>query len=215
MTGYIPREIDVRNMDAATAQEVFDWVVYCLLLQNCVSMPEDGKGKCLYRGADGTKCAAGHLIPDELYYPRLERCMWYELVDTPGGFTPKHCNLVYDLQTIHDRSIALEWPVHYAELAYRYGLEYRFDGFTPGIGWPHRTIDWAAKLDFLSIETDAEGEPHWRDSNNAMWRVWKNRLQCIAADSTDSDDVIDGGPCPDTEQEFIALVQRMRMQADY
>lgn len=33
---------------------------------------DDGARKCLYRTADGRKCAVGCLIPDELYRPRFE-----------------------------------------------------------------------------------------------------------------------------------------------
>lgn len=33
------------------------------------------KGRCMYRGPDGRKCAIGHAIPDELYDPIMEEGM--------------------------------------------------------------------------------------------------------------------------------------------
>lgn len=54
-----------------TRQEVFDAAVGGVLAQGRPSISEDGK-QCLYRGPDGAKCAAGHLIPDELYRPSFE-----------------------------------------------------------------------------------------------------------------------------------------------
>lgn len=45
-------------------QEIFDKVYMELLKQKVPSMHN---GRCLYRGPNGTKCAIGHLIPDELY----------------------------------------------------------------------------------------------------------------------------------------------------
>lgn len=43
-----------------------------LIKQKARSVHEDGSA-CMYRGADGRMCAAGCLIPDELYTPNLER----------------------------------------------------------------------------------------------------------------------------------------------
>jgi hypothetical protein len=43
--------------------------------QGCQSgdRDEDGDYQCLYRGPNGTKCAVGHLIADELYTPEIEQ----------------------------------------------------------------------------------------------------------------------------------------------
>ncbi len=56
-----------------TKQETFDTVVRALLQQGRASRNESGK--CRYRGPYGAKCAAGHLIPDELYTLDLEGCV--------------------------------------------------------------------------------------------------------------------------------------------
>ncbi len=53
-----------------TKQEIFDKVKAHLLAQGKRAV--NGDGNCMYRGMDGTKCAVGCLIPDELYTPLLE-----------------------------------------------------------------------------------------------------------------------------------------------
>ncbi|MDX1964335.1 MAG: hypothetical protein SFX18_14375 [Pirellulales bacterium] len=59
-----------------TKQETFDIVYRHLLTQGQKSISRvvgsENFGKCAYRGADGAKCAAGVLIPDEAYKPSYE-----------------------------------------------------------------------------------------------------------------------------------------------
>jgi hypothetical protein len=61
------------NMSTMTNQDLLDTVVNALLKQGCVSVASSSSSaNCLYRGLNGTKCAIGHLIPDELYTEDLE-----------------------------------------------------------------------------------------------------------------------------------------------
>ena len=53
-----------------TEQEIFDTVLAHLREQGKAAATDDGG--CRYRGADGTACAVGCLIPDELYDPVIE-----------------------------------------------------------------------------------------------------------------------------------------------
>lgn len=55
-----------------TNQELFDTVCSSLIKQGKPSVSSDGR--CLYRSPDGCKCAAGFLIPDDKYDPRMEDC---------------------------------------------------------------------------------------------------------------------------------------------
>lgn len=59
--------------DAMTApeQEIFDFVLAKIREQGRPSYSPEG-GTCYYRGPDGTKCAVGHLIPDEIYSSFME-----------------------------------------------------------------------------------------------------------------------------------------------
>lgn len=54
-----------------TPQETFDTVARALAAQGRPSVSAE-TCLCRYRGDNGTKCAVGHLIPDELYRPELE-----------------------------------------------------------------------------------------------------------------------------------------------
>ena len=41
----------------------------------------ENEGVCAYRSPNGRKCAAGQLIPDELYDPKIEGASWYQGID--------------------------------------------------------------------------------------------------------------------------------------
>lgn len=60
------------------AQEAFNTMVRHLVKQGRKSANEKG---CLYRGPDGLKCAFGCLIPDDHYFPSMERLTISALVD--------------------------------------------------------------------------------------------------------------------------------------
>lgn len=61
-----------------TRQEMADFVVEKLAGQNFVQSARLDGLSCLYRGPNGIKCAAGHLIPDNIYKTDFEG----EVVDT-------------------------------------------------------------------------------------------------------------------------------------
>lgn len=95
-----------------TKQETFDIVVSALLKQGRPSMDNVD---CRYRAADGAKCAAGHLIPDEKYDPVIEgaACFMHNPPPTPKGDRVIRVmtilreeghdpNFVRDLQGAHD-----------------------------------------------------------------------------------------------------------------
>lgn len=59
-----------------TTQQAFNVIVTALRKQNAKSVLDTTsplhEGNCQYRGKDGTKCAAGWLIPDEIYVKEME-----------------------------------------------------------------------------------------------------------------------------------------------
>ncbi len=102
----------------ATAQEVFDKVARHLFAQGKRAMRPGGKS-CGYRGAEKTACAAGCLVADADYTPRMEN----EPVDVlviaarhgaysgapslpfiRDGAIGGHSKLVTALQNVHDWS---------------------------------------------------------------------------------------------------------------
>ena len=94
------------DANAATAQEVFDYVIGHLVRQGGRSVSASGTD-CRYRGSDGSKCAVGVLIPDEVYNDVMEG-------DSVGGLIEnfpreclitgikKHKDILNGLQNMHD-----------------------------------------------------------------------------------------------------------------
>jgi hypothetical protein len=92
---------------------------------------KDGGLGCLYRGPDGTKCAVGCLIPDELYDPGIEHAACDEmrvirvLRKIPGmeDVTGEDAKFLRGLQSIHDRDDPDEWEESLGDFARENGLE--------------------------------------------------------------------------------------------
>lgn len=88
------------------AQEIFDRVAEGLLGQGGPSMSDRFDETCAYRGVDGRKCAIGHLIPDEKYFPDLEgKCVsdGNVLLTLPLAYQC-HLALLELLQDAHDNA---------------------------------------------------------------------------------------------------------------
>lgn len=104
-----------------TAQWVFDTVVNHLRKQGCRSYRHQGVS-CAYRGQDGSKCAAGVLIPDNEYMPVMEGstaaiiCVLY-LVGVTKEMFNTHSALISDLQCIHDMHDVDKWEDSFRRFA--------------------------------------------------------------------------------------------------
>lgn len=89
-----------------TNQEAFDIAVRGVLGQGRASVDQEGYG-CLYRGPNGLKCAAGWIVPDELYQPEFDTSvnpMWDHIVrGRPDLQALADVGLVLDLQKAHDK----------------------------------------------------------------------------------------------------------------
>jgi hypothetical protein len=110
----------------ATEQEVFDIVATGLLRQGRQSVESNPRNRviplqCLYRGADGCKCAAGMLIPDEHYRDDFEIRAWEDLA-AAGVVPDQHTQLIQDLQNIHDTRKPHYWREELIQLAVNRGL---------------------------------------------------------------------------------------------
>ena len=106
-----------------TAQEIFDTVVAHLRKQGCRSAEN---GTCLYRGPDGTKCAAGCLIPVEMYTPNIEGAWWKSgaLDAIRKHVGEEHSSLIVDLQDTHDGFPLDQWEYQFSVIARTYHLTY-------------------------------------------------------------------------------------------
>lgn len=105
-------------MNTQTNQKVFKDIVLHLLTQKIQSkiIKMSGHLGCSYRGANGTSCAVGCLIPDEQYVYTMERCPTaYSLFneyplfkqhfeEKYGEITDDTIELLEILQNIHDSS---------------------------------------------------------------------------------------------------------------
>ena len=91
-----------------TRQEIFDKVAKHLLTQPRSFVNSDvvkGKIRCLYRGPNGTKCAAGCLIPDDEYNESFENKTIDSIKDEIPSFdefSTEDILMIKDLQNLHD-----------------------------------------------------------------------------------------------------------------
>jgi hypothetical protein len=118
-----------------TQQQVFDRTYDSLIKQGRTSA---NRGRCMYRGPFGCKCAIGHWIKDEHYHPSLEN----EAVDSDSvrdalfkswpELEAHSCAFLADLQSAHDYTAGpdiaydfIKWlNIRMARVASKYGLEF-------------------------------------------------------------------------------------------
>ncbi len=85
-----------------TQQEIFDKVWHAMRKQNEKSTGYlDRRERCRYRGPNGLKCAAGHLIEDKDYSKTMEGHTFGNSVHWPKELM-HHRVLVVKLQNAHD-----------------------------------------------------------------------------------------------------------------
>lgn len=110
-----------------TKQETFDIVVAHLRRQGQKSKLKTGKIKCLYRGPRGLKCAAGCLIPDELYSPEMEGKTWWQLTTKYPQLNElgHDLRLVDVLQATHDLFPVYVWEAKFKLIARLQNLVYQ------------------------------------------------------------------------------------------
>lgn len=110
-----------------TDQELYSTVRQHLLRQGRRSTTTtNGMTRCVYRGIEGTQCAIGCLIPDDLYSPELEGCSAHtDRIMRAASLSPEQKGLADDLQNCHDFVEPEHWEVRLNELAAGYALEAR------------------------------------------------------------------------------------------
>lgn len=89
--------------DEVTGQSLFDKIVGHLFTQGRQSRRDVSRTSCAYRGADGSACAVGCVIPDDRYTPSIEsRAVYAEEVREVVPEIEPHMNLLAALQRVHD-----------------------------------------------------------------------------------------------------------------
>jgi hypothetical protein len=119
------KRVHLDNLFECSDQEVFDFVAHHLLKQNqkCVFKSIGGQGSdtCLYRHG-GLACAAGCLFTDDQYSEDYDDgYSWTDLVDK-YKLPDDHCELIMQLQGIHDDHVPPEWPDQLSFMARAFGL---------------------------------------------------------------------------------------------
>lgn len=122
------KQITLKKLPEATAQEVFDFITNHLLTQKEQAVGPDGV--CRYRIEKGNKvlkCAAGCLISDEEYDISFEDCLWETLVWNKN-ITKKHFKLITILQRMHDcfDSDTDNWKKELKKIAENQGLQFNY-----------------------------------------------------------------------------------------
>ena len=110
-----------------TKRAVFNTAAKHLLTQNCKALSEFKV--CRYQGENGTKCAVGVFIPNELYHRDLEGNILMIPAtlerEFPGNskaialakLTHKYEVILTELQLIHDKLLPEEWRTALDKLA--------------------------------------------------------------------------------------------------
>ena len=116
-----------------TPQEMFDTALNGVLRQGGPSV--DKKGNCLYRRANGRRCAAGWILPDEVVADYEGYSV--DCIPLPEPFT-SHRSLLLSIQSAHDVAATLykddelfqeQFQERFKDNMYRiaeqYGLEFK------------------------------------------------------------------------------------------
>ncbi len=119
-------------MKPLTHQQIFDTVVTHLRKQGKKALHKESN-VCAYRSPDGLKCAAGVLIPDELYEPRMENSRISALVSNPNrtasfaeaGINSSNLVLIQALQDVHDQQAVSQWEYEFIRVADDFKLTYK------------------------------------------------------------------------------------------
>lgn len=119
------KQINLKNLKYATKQQIFDQVAAHLLKQMRRSTRSENVSSCMYRGANGLKCAAGILIDDNEYKDKMEGRSWIDLVEF--GIVPiRNFEFIRELQILHDSKSVYYWPDLLRLLAKKYKLKCNF-----------------------------------------------------------------------------------------
>jgi hypothetical protein len=108
-----------------TEQETFNTVVLFLRKQFAKStfLTEDNNLSCAYRGDNGCKCAAGCLIPDNLYHQSMERhTVRNPRVGPVLEALGHNLDLVDSLQKVHDNMALVDWEKGFKGVAEEFDL---------------------------------------------------------------------------------------------
>ena len=112
-------------------QRLFDNAAKGLIAQGQPAINHNSK-LCAYRTATGLKCAIGHSISDDQYYPDMEEQPLYTILPKIGFPNDETLAFALELQKAHDHTASdhfdptdwlQAWRVAMIKLASRYNLD--------------------------------------------------------------------------------------------
>lgn len=107
------KTITLVNLAESTTEEVFEYIKHHLLTQ--MQQSKNDKGACFYKNEQGLKCAAGCLIPDDMYNSNFEYKSWGSLV-RQKSVPEDHIGLIQRMQYIHDETPVSGWKLELDKL---------------------------------------------------------------------------------------------------
>lgn len=119
------------NIKPKNNQDAFDKVLKAIRLQNYIQSQDPLTEACWYRGPDGLRCAAGHLLPNNLYRKSMEGktigALFLNFSNIRDYFHNVNDMLLSDLQSAHDSNLAhgaQAWENRMKQIATYYNLVY-------------------------------------------------------------------------------------------
>lgn len=115
------KQVTIHNLAESTQQEVFDYIAHHMLTQGKKAY-NDYTDSCCYRivinDGEVLKCAAGCLIPDEDYDPKIEGKKWRSLPLKFREFKSctHHEEMISLLQSAHDFREMSDWKTRLREI---------------------------------------------------------------------------------------------------
>lgn len=107
------KTITINNLAESTTEEVFEYIRHHLLTQ--MQQSKNDKGACFYKNEQGLKCAAGCLIPDDMYNSNFEYKSWGSLV-RQKSVPEDHIGLIQRMQYMHDETPVSNWKLELDKL---------------------------------------------------------------------------------------------------
>lgn len=117
------KEVSLFNLQESTAQEVFNFVAKHLLTQNKRAFNHGCRYK-ICKDGKVLKCAAGCLIPDNIYSSSMEGSTWSGLTTAFPQFSSQHNELIRRLQIVHDSSSVENWSSELEQLSIKLNLKF-------------------------------------------------------------------------------------------
>ena len=117
------------NIRPKNNQDAFDKVLKAIRAQG-YQRSVNADGSCKYRGPNGLRCAAGHLIPNSLYKASIEGVSISDAripEEITNYFDSVSLDLIQSMQFAHDNYLEesiTAWELRMKEIAWSYNLVY-------------------------------------------------------------------------------------------